>query len=110
MKLVNLTPHPIHIYIRDQRIASIEPSGTVARAEVERVGFGHISFGGRGVPIYRSVFWDVQNLPDPEEGTRCIVSRIVAEACRDRTDLLIVDDTVRDEHGQIIGCRAFGVV
>jgi hypothetical protein len=34
------------------------------------------------------------------------VSRQVAEAARDRGDLLVVDETVRDNEGRIIGARA----
>lgn len=35
-----------------------------------------------------------------------IVSRVVAEAAKDRDDLLIPDDVARDEEGRVIGCRA----
>ncbi len=39
-----------------------------------------------------------------------IVSRVVAEAMRDRGDLLIPDDAIRDEKGRIVGCRALARV
>lgn len=42
--------------------------------------------------------------------TLLIVSRLVAEACPERDDLVVPDDTVRDDAGRIIGCRALARV
>lgn len=36
-----------------------------------------------------------------------VVSKIFADAYPDRDDFLIVDDLVRDDEGNIVGCRAF---
>ena len=52
------------------------------------------------------MFGAVEGLPDPEEGVVWIVSRVVAEAAKERDDLLVTDDAVRDDQGRIIGCRA----
>jgi hypothetical protein len=132
MNLVNLTPDAITIYApeSDAIIATIPPSGTIARAAAEREQVGSIDIGGQTVPINRTVFgayW----LPNYEQdcgqedcrldvalrGERCphvpyyIVSAIVAQAVsRLRSDLLIPDDAVRDGAGRIIGCRAFARV
>lgn len=46
-------------------------------------------------------------LPKQQEGVLYIVSRITAEALPDRSDLLMVDGTVRDDDGRIIGCTGF---
>jgi len=46
-------------------------------------------------------------LPDKQEGVLYIVSRITAEALPNRDDLLMVDGTVRDDDGRIIGCTGF---
>ena len=46
-------------------------------------------------------------LPNEQEGVLYIVSRITAEALPNRDDLLMVDGTVRDDGGRIIGCTGF---
>ncbi|MDO4872265.1 MAG: hypothetical protein Q4A27_02460 [bacterium] len=62
----------------------------------------HNEFTEGGAPI---------NLPEFETGKWLIVSRVTAEAAkasgRDTSDLLLTTDTVRDEKGRIVGCRAF---
>lgn len=60
------------------------------------------------VQVYQATPGPVEGLPEPDPACRVryIVSRVVAEAARGRADLLIPDDTVRDEQGRIIGCRA----
>lgn len=102
--LVNLTPHAISI-IGETKI-TVPPSGIVARCSVRREKVGEV---GR-IPVNRTVFGDVEGLPDSRPSTYYIVSAIVAQACPDRHDLLIPDDTVRDDQGQIIGCRALATV
>lgn len=46
-------------------------------------------------------------LPVCESGKFYIVSRIVAEACRSRFDLVFPYNFVRNDKGAIIGCRGF---
>lgn len=75
--------------------------------------------GFNGIPITKTVFGDVQIVdgegnvyPMPEicDDTIYIVSALVARACSDRSDFFIVNDTVRDNGGRIIGCKSFGRV
>ena len=105
IKLINLTPHEITI-IRDDGSITIPPADTVARCAVTRRQVGSVD----GIPVNRSVFGTVEGLPDPQPDTYYIVSAVVAQACPDRNDLLIPDDTVRDDQGRIIGCRALATV
>lgn len=88
----------------------IPPAGIVARCEVRREKIGSLQIDGAEIPINKTIFGEVQNLPEPEEGAINIVSSIVAQAIAatapSRTDVFIVDDTVRDEKGRIIGARA----
>ena len=102
--IVNLTPHAIRIIGETQ--ITIPPSGIVARCFVRREKVGEVG----SVPVNRTVFGDIEGLPDPRSNTYYIVSAIVAQACPDRHDLLIPDDTVRDDQGRIIGCRALATV
>ena len=103
--LINLTPHAITI-VRDGGNITLPPSGTIARCTVARRQVGSVD----GIPINRTVFGAVEGLPDPQPGTYYIVSALVAQACPDRHDLLLPDDTVRDDQGRIVGCRALATV
>ena len=105
MTIINLTPHEI-TFMGDKKI-TIPASGNVARVAVKHEHVGTLN----DLPIYRSVFGQVENLPEPKADTVYIVSAIVAQAVKGkRDDIYIVDDTVRDENGRIIGCRALGVI
>jgi hypothetical protein len=103
MKIVNLTPHAINILTENHAMAIIA-SGEIARCKTERKVIGDID----GIPVTSTVFGEVEGLPEPQEGTIYIVSSLVAQACRDRNDVFIPDDTVRDDEGKIIGCRSLG--
>jgi hypothetical protein len=107
--LVNLTPHDITVVMADSDKAfTISPSGVIARCQTEYTTVAQVVAGGDTFNIRERYFNDPQDLPDPVEGTLYIVSRIVAEACADsRDDLLMVDGTIRDALGRIVGCEAF---
>lgn len=110
VKIINLTPHAVNLHVKItskvDAIVVIPSSGTVARCVVERQQVTTVA----GIPVNRTVFGAVEGLPEPKEGVYYIVSSIVAQACPERHDLLIVDDTVRDEQGRIVGCRALATV
>jgi len=103
--LVNLTPHSINLIHGDETV-NIEPSGAVARCKREQVQVGTVN----GTPIFQVRMGEVENLPEVVEGTVYIVSRITAEGAQDRNDLLCTNDPVRDEEGNIIGCKSFSKV
>ena len=104
--LINLTPHDINIHLGDGSIVTIPRSGLVARCETQirdlRPIFGPL---GESIPYHEIGYGQVQNLPAKQEGTLFIVSALVAQQFP-RGDLVIVDDLVRDEQGQVIGCRS----
>lgn len=124
---VNLTPHDINIIGEDNVIKYIiPPSGTIARCKTEReiTDYGYIyipinkpdSDNPRTfiisnhveVPITQTKFGEVEGLPEKKHKTIYIVSSLVAQACKDRNDVFIPDDIVRNEEGKIIGCRSLG--
>ncbi len=106
MNIINLTPHKITLLDESNKvILELESSG-VARCTVTRQKIKEIN----GIPVNRTVFGEVTGLPEPKPKTFYIVSRTVAEAVKDRKDILIVDDTVRDNEGRIIGCKAFATL
>lgn len=117
--LVNLTPHTIHLYQR-QPAAFRDPleikSEGIARATeiVEPIDDLHwCVFGDCGmhdhIPLVNKRYGAVDGLPDPKPHVAYIVSQVVADACPDRTDLLVPHDMVRDDAGRVIGCRGFAI-
>ena len=108
-KIVNLTPHSINLLVDDKEII-IPPSGTIARAATQRKQIGAIKIDGVDVPVNKTVFGDVVGLPDPKPDTIFVVSMLVAQAVPHREDVFIVDDTVRDDEGRIVGAKALAHV
>lgn len=54
--------------------------------------------------VIRKTYGEVVGLPDPIEGTIYIVSALVAQLTKDRNDLYLPGNIVRDSRGKIIGC------
>ena len=120
--LVNLTPHPLHIYPPDtpERIVAgsvtplcvIPPSADHRPARLGQTVIGDDDLG-IGIPVQRVEFGpqsgSVDTLPEPVEGTWFIVSLVVGLAASDRRDLLVNLDYVRDVDGSIIGSRKLAV-
>ena len=102
-KIINLTPHAINFLDGNNSVlATVEPSGVVARAAQTRERVSEVN----GIVVNQCSYGAVTGLPDPQPETIYLVSALTAQACRDRNDVFITDDAVRNESGQIIGCRA----
>lgn len=104
MNIINLTPHDVVIISDEKKI--VFPSSGVARCTTCNVRQTDIN----GIPVFKTEMGSVYDLPKPQENTVFIVSRVVAEACKDRYDLIIPNDAVRNEKGVIIGCKSFATV
>lgn len=103
MNIINLTPHAIN-FITEVGTTIIQPSGTIARLSTKTVVTGEIN----GIPVTETVFGDIENLPAPETDTIYIVSSLIAGRCKDRNDIFIPNESVRDGQGNIIGCKSLG--
>jgi len=112
MKIVNLTPHALKLMPAGPTgpVVTVSPSGQVARCATSRVQVDAVTADGIVIPVNRTQFGEVTGLPDPQPGTIYIVSALVAQAVPEREDVFVVDDTVRDDQGRIIGCRALAHV
>jgi len=118
--LVNLTPHEIILMDEGGKEIAKFPSRGLARCQVVREIVDWImiiqpAYDGeteiRKVPVNSTFMGQVEGLPEPDGETFYIVSLAVAQAMSGkRSDLLVTDDTVRDENGKIVGCRAFARV
>jgi hypothetical protein len=100
-KLINLTPHAINIYDEDRKtlLATIQPSGQVARVEMTRVRLSTL-FGS--IPAYISEAGDVTGIP--AGNSLYIVSSMVRLALPKNFNIYSPGELLRDESGQPIGC------
>lgn len=55
------------------------------------------------------MFGEVEGLPKYREDVYYIVSRLVKSALPDRKDLLCPGQQVRNETGQVIGCKSLSL-
>lgn len=105
MKFVNLTPHSVSFVGADNEVVrTVEPSGSLARVSAKTVVIGECD----GLPITTTEFGEVEGLPEPCDDTIYIVSSLVAQRCRDRHDVFIPNESIRDSNGRIIGCKSLG--
>lgn len=110
-KIVNATPHDINLMDASGNVIARYPaSGRPIRLTERRaVAFEMPVEIARGawiaVPIV--TLRHTAEMPREETGVYYIVSAMVANAYPERRDLLTIDGTVRDERGQMIGCRGF---
>lgn len=111
MRLVNLTPHAVNIVDTDgNEILTIASQG-LARCKTETITIGTIDVdtpnGTITIPETSTKFGEVVGLPEPEDNTLYIVSRVIVDATG-RNDLRIPNETVRDHDGRICGCLSIG--
>lgn len=106
MTVINKTPHAVHI---------IDESGHVVRTYEK--GESQIRLAVKtvqdvplldGTPTSRTNFGEPEGLPNFKKGTFYIVSQLVKNALPDRKDLLVPAEVVRDDNGNIIGCKSLG--
>lgn len=118
MRLVNLTPHAVSMAnAAGEIIATIPPSGTVARVSSTPGGFfDWLVEGECPIAVHNAPVWgEVEGLPDPQEDTLFVVSALVGgriSAARVAVgDVLCLgtgpnDDPVRRD-GRIVAVRRF---
>ena len=104
MEIVNCTPHIINIIVGD-KVIDLAPSGVIPRVSVKSELSESILISGTEVPVYQDTYGELNDLPEQQEGTFLVVSRLVAAAAKGRNDLLVPGSLVRNEQGQPIGCK-----
>jgi len=106
--LVNKTPHDVVLYDDcDEVFLTIPAAENPLRLVEKREKVGQIN----GFDLNKVTFEIDKNtpLPYPDENTYFIVSRVIAETFK-RPDFIIPDQAVRNESGQVIGCKGFAVI
>lgn len=108
--VTNLTPHEVRVYNDDDVVVKTYPSAGVARASQVNTPVDNVD----GVLVVSTSYGEVTGLPEPTEGKVYIVSFITVNAAkahgRSTDDLLVTSSPVRNDRGQVIGCRAFARV
>lgn len=104
LELVNLTPHEI-VLRTDQGDIKIAPNAPAARVQTEQKVVGMIN----GIPLVKTIFGDVENVPDPQKDVIFIVSSLVASRLPERPDVVAPDTgpTAVRENGQIVAVTRF---
>jgi len=110
--LRNLTPHPITFVNEQGNVLAelpVEEGTAIPRCTTSNICKGSYPVTAEyEVPVTRSMFGVVLDLPAEKSDVVLIVSRMVAEASSNRADLLFPNQLVRDETGRIIGCLSLG--
>ena len=104
-KFVNLIGHDITI----SGHATLPKCDNPCRVETQQMIIGKLA----GVPIAKTEFMKIMNLPDPEDGTYYIVSRIAMDYVPfKREDVFCVDTgptAIRDENGQVLAVTQLSI-
>lgn len=121
MSVINLTPHPIHLYapgiadgatdaaLRAAMVATIPASGRTARLASTSLGrVTTVEIGGATIHVEGVRYGKLGSLPEPQPGTWYVVPLLSALAARDRSDLLVPHEQIRNQDGTVVGCTAFG--
>ena len=124
VNLINLTPHILRIfefddveynaksksfYLKKKDKYNIPiiltPGNNIPRVKISRNEVYKLN----GIPVIKNCYGEIKNDPIEIDGTYYIVSAITANAFRNknRNDILVPNQIVRDERGQIIGCVSF---
>jgi len=107
IEIINKTPHEVVLVEETGEVIQTFPkSENPIRLLEETDRIGTIE----GIPLSKTKMTAVKNtLPEEQEGIFYIVSRAVQEAYPNRKDLLIPNESVRDESGRIVGCKSLAV-
>ena len=105
MLLKNFTPHNV-VIVMNETTKIVIPSDGIARVTEAKTVTPSIDVDGVIVETFKSSFGEVENLPPQEEGVMVIVSALVASAAKGRDDLLVPGELVRDDGGNIVGCKS----
>lgn len=102
--IINLTPHAVTLVTATSTV-TFPPSGKVARCAVTRTALPG------DLPLFKATYWEVTGIPatqpEGQPDTLYIVSAIARSALPHNPTLISPADLVRDEAGQIVGCRSF---
>jgi hypothetical protein len=113
ISILNLTPHDVRLVLPNEKIIIWQKSSQPLRLkEVQKTVFNIDVIDDTSISCINVKYKDFlhTNMPHKVKNQFYIVSLVVAQAFPDRSDFLIVNDTIRDEDGRIIGCESLARV
>ena len=101
MQIINLTAHSITEVTTG---LTFPATGKVVRVKQSTTKVAE----HMGIPLYSTVFGQVEGLPEPTPDTIYIVSALALQAIPStRKDVVSPGNILKDEHGKIVGCTGF---
>lgn len=108
-KIINLTPHTINIVATNGEAIATFPSQGIARVASKEEIIGELN----GIPVTSTTYGEIEGLPAESENTVFIVSRLILSALEKqniiRHDLRVPGLQVRNEAGQVVGCKSLAL-
>ena len=108
--IINKTPHKVTLVTENGNIDFL-PDAEPARVSVTDREVDSLQLGEVSGSIVKASYGDVTGLLEPNDSPDIkifyLVSRFVQAALPERSDLLVPTKLVRDELGNVIGCKAF---
>lgn len=106
-QILNLTPHTLVVggnEIKSAGVARVSETSELVRTEITSYG---------EIPVFRTTFGHVIDLPDEREDTLIVVSAITARAAMQenpaRRDIFVPGKQIRDAEGRIVGCEGIAI-
>jgi hypothetical protein len=107
VRLENRTPHnPLVVFGMNGGSVSLPCEGEPVRLSEERSVASTLAISGVTIAVVEQSYGEPELLPPPTADVWHVVSQLVVNALPDRSDLLFPVDLVRDEFGNVVGCRA----
>jgi len=103
--IFNYTPHKVVVIDDNNNVIKEFVSEGQIRLSEQRTSRDIIN----GIPINEKSYGSSE-LPPIKEDTYYIVSSLIALSYPDRADFLVPDQIVRDDKGNIIGCRSLSFI
>lgn len=117
--LINLSPHEVVLWGEGDDRVVLPPAAVVPRLILGGGETTRILATSDGEPGESGVELTVAHgerllgldppLPDPQPGVLYVTSRLVAEHCPERRDLVWPHELIRDEEGRPIGARGLAM-
>lgn len=103
-RILNFTRHTINLLLPNDTTITIPMDGMIRVANSREV-VEKLLFKDNEIKVNKTTFGNAIGLPPEREGTIIIVSTLAAKALKDRDDIYVIDEPVRE--GQLVlGCRA----
>lgn len=103
-EIINMTPHDITIFMDNGNEHHLPSKGSFRISSTTK----YVEMFG-DVQITETIFGEATNLPKFKQDRYYIVSSILCRKYPERKDFLIVNQTLRNNKGQVKGCQSLSI-